>query len=209
MTGFASVQGAQASAPPRSGPGVHAGLTGLGIELRSVNSRFLDLTFRLPDELRSNEPLLRERLQKAFKRGKIEVRIWHESSTTQSLPAWEPGSAMQLMALQNNLQQSFPNAQPFRSIDLLRLAEKVTPPNIHPAEQVIALADLGIQALSRARATEGQRLANMLRGHCTQLRALADTAQPLAKAAVRNTRHAFYSAGRTLSPWVKTRRANP
>jgi len=47
----------------------------LSIELKSVNSRFLDLTFRLPDDLRSLEPLLRERIAARAQRGKIECRM--------------------------------------------------------------------------------------------------------------------------------------
>ena len=47
----------------------------LAVEIRSVNGRFLDLAFRLPDELRGLEPALRELLTARFKRGKIELRI--------------------------------------------------------------------------------------------------------------------------------------
>ena len=44
------------------------------VELRSVNSRFLDIQFRLPDELRMVEQLMKERLAAELSRGKIEVR---------------------------------------------------------------------------------------------------------------------------------------
>jgi len=47
----------------------------IGVELRSVNGRFLDLALRLPDDYRSLEPALRERLTGRFKRGKIELRL--------------------------------------------------------------------------------------------------------------------------------------
>ena len=45
------------------------------IELRSVNSRFLDLVLRLPDEFRALEPALRDLVGSAFRRGKIELRL--------------------------------------------------------------------------------------------------------------------------------------
>lgn len=45
------------------------------IELRSVNSRFADLQFRLSEELRPIEPLLRERMARAVSRGKVECRM--------------------------------------------------------------------------------------------------------------------------------------
>ena len=62
MTGFAAVA---AELPGAS----------LAVELRSVNHRYLDLTLKLPDELRIAEPALREILAGALKRGKVECRI--------------------------------------------------------------------------------------------------------------------------------------
>lgn len=86
MTGYATAQSsapkAAASAEGASEPGAR-----LGIEIRSVNSRFLDLSFRLPDELRQTEPVLRELLTAQLKRGKVEMRVWLESSNASSLRA--------------------------------------------------------------------------------------------------------------------------
>src|SRR5437899_12607309 len=62
MTGFAAVA---AELPGLS----------LAVELRSVNHRYLDITFKLPDELRSLEPALREQLAAELKRGKVECRV--------------------------------------------------------------------------------------------------------------------------------------
>ncbi len=62
MTGFAA---AAAELPGIS----------LAVELRSVNHRYLDVTVKLPDELRALEPALRERLAAAQKRGKVECRV--------------------------------------------------------------------------------------------------------------------------------------
>jgi uncharacterized protein (TIGR00255 family) len=47
----------------------------LGVELRSVNHRYLDVQFRLPDDLRAIEPALREMLSERLGRGKIECRV--------------------------------------------------------------------------------------------------------------------------------------
>src|SRR5262247_2899665 len=46
----------------------------LNVELRSVNHRYLDIQFRLPDELRGVEPQLREVLATRFGRGKVDCR---------------------------------------------------------------------------------------------------------------------------------------
>ena len=70
MTGYASVQH---SVPPAEAESSAPALR-LGLEIRSVNSRFLDLTFRLPEELRQLEPGLRELITRRLRRGKVEVR---------------------------------------------------------------------------------------------------------------------------------------
>ncbi|KAG0323387.1 hypothetical protein BGZ97_006748 [Linnemannia gamsii] len=49
--------------------------TSVSVELRTVNSRFLDLNFRIPDEVRASEPILREMLTQKLGRGKVEIRI--------------------------------------------------------------------------------------------------------------------------------------
>lgn len=57
------------------------------VELRSVNSRFLDVQFRLPDELRLAEHPIKERLTAELSRGKVEVRVHfsraHQASTSE------------------------------------------------------------------------------------------------------------------------------
>ena len=62
MTGFA---GATAELPGIS----------LAVELRSVNHRYLDVTIKLPDELRTLETAIRERIAGAQRRGKVECRV--------------------------------------------------------------------------------------------------------------------------------------
>lgn len=47
----------------------------LTIEIKSVNSRFLDLQFRINDDLRALEPMLREKIMSAISRGKVECRL--------------------------------------------------------------------------------------------------------------------------------------
>mgnify|MGYP003482785427 CR=1 FL=1 len=59
--------------------------TSLVAELRSVNHRYLDLSIRLPDELRSLEPALREKLSGQLRRGKVELRLGLNRSTQSTL----------------------------------------------------------------------------------------------------------------------------
>jgi len=50
-------------------------IASLAAEVKSVNSRYLDVQFRLPDELRPVEPALRELIQNRVGRGKVECRV--------------------------------------------------------------------------------------------------------------------------------------
>jgi len=70
MTGYA----AAAAGSPRGT---------LSLELRSVNSRFLDLQFRIAEALRAHEPLLRERISARVARGKIDCRLSLTEEPTQ------------------------------------------------------------------------------------------------------------------------------
>jgi uncharacterized protein (TIGR00255 family) len=93
MTGYAAVQG------PLQGAQAHGGGM-LGLELRSVNSRFLDLSLRLPDELRQAEPALRELIGRQLKRGKVELRASLESAGSQTPAAPSARTLEQLRQLQ-------------------------------------------------------------------------------------------------------------
>ena len=74
MTGYGS-----ASRQVSLGGGMVADLQ---LEVRAVNSRFLDLSFRLPDECRAAEPALRELAVQQLTRGKVEVRaVWRINSS--------------------------------------------------------------------------------------------------------------------------------
>ena len=89
MTGYASAQQARLPLALRS-RGPRPKIAGWAWKSSSVNSRFLDLSFRLPDDLRALEPTLRSLLTARLKRGKVEVRAAIEnedSNTLQDPPA--------------------------------------------------------------------------------------------------------------------------
>ena len=75
MTGYASAQHSTVATASEADPKSTAAGQ-LGLEIRSVNSRFLDLSFRLPEDLRQFEPPLRELIVAKLKRGKVEVRAF-------------------------------------------------------------------------------------------------------------------------------------
>ena len=91
MTGYATAQSSVGDTPAAAD--AKAGFASrLGLEIRSVNSRFLDISFRLPEELRQFEPGLREMLVRQLKRGKVEVRVAIETGSAS--PVVEPSTRL-------------------------------------------------------------------------------------------------------------------
>ena len=121
MTGYASAQHSTASSAPE-GEARNQPVTQLGLEIRSVNSRFLDLTFRLPEDLRQFEPALRELLGAKLKRGKIEVRASVETGSASSIAEPTPKLLQRLNAAQDSVRAWLPSASPLSVADVLRLA---------------------------------------------------------------------------------------
>ncbi|MDD5028766.1 MAG: YicC family protein [Rhodoferax sp.] len=190
MTGYASVQ-SKTPCPTGDGPTPAAPTKRLGLELRSVNSRFLDIAFRLPDELRASEPALREKLAAKLKRGKIELRAALESGDQD--PICEPSTRLlqRLNAIQDNVKAWLPNAAPLSVADVIGLSSGPAAGGDNLPKEVLGLADQALKALLAAREREGARLAAMLLAHLGQLRALVEQAEPLIPQLVAQQRQRF------------------
>lgn len=120
MTGFAAV-----AAELEAGS--------LTLELRSVNHRYLDLQLRMPDELRTQEPLLREAIAAQMSRGKVECRI--NLATRQS--AQEParlnqGMVQQLASWSMQVRDALPEARELSVADVLRWTGVLESPRFPP-----------------------------------------------------------------------------
>ncbi|MES2187407.1 MAG: YicC/YloC family endoribonuclease [Pseudomonadota bacterium] len=190
MTGYASVQHAGTSATAE-GEGRAAPARRLGLEIRSVNSRFLDLAFRLPDELRQHEAALRERLTAKLKRGKVEVRAAIESEGDTVLPDPSVRLLQRLNGLQDSVRSWLPNAVPLSVADVLRFSASEQGPTGDWGEVVVPLLDKALAELLSARKREGTRLAASLRERVAQLRELAELAGPLVPQLVEQQRLRF------------------
>ncbi len=187
MTGYASVQHAPASTEDNAS----AQNVRLGLEIRAVNSRFLDLTFRLPDELRSQEPALRTLLTQRLKRGKVEVRAAIDVDASASLPQPTPALLQRMQSVQDLVQAWLPDAKALTVSDALRLAGSGNAVQVDWQEIVPNLAENAVTELIDARAREGKRLAEMLKDRLQQLRELAAQAVPLVPQLVEQQRQRF------------------
>jgi uncharacterized protein (TIGR00255 family) len=195
MTGYASAQASPGT--PSAGADVGKGATPaggsqrLGIEIRSVNSRFLDLSFRLGEELRAHEPALRELIAGRIKRGKVEVRGGVEGTSADSVREPAMATLQRLAAVQDTVRTWMPDAPALSVGEVLRLAAAESTTDVDWAEPLQQLAGQALGELVAAREREGARLAKMLLGHLQQLRALADQARPLVPQLVEQQRQRF------------------
>ncbi len=138
----------------------HGSLT---IEIRSVNSRFLDLNFRLPEELRMLEGPLREMVSRAISRGKVDVRANFARKTTQEAAALDMASLNRVAELLAIARQAIPDVQAPRLADLLAGTNGSEP--LDPDVWNAMAAEAGERALADLQATrerEGARLAQMM-----------------------------------------------
>ena len=158
----------------------------LAIELRSVNSRFLDLQFRVAEELRAAEPMLREQIAARIARGKIDCRLARGGAGTQA-QLLNASALQQLRALAGEAAAAFPDAAPLRIADILHSPGVLAEPALDAERTAVLLEDLCRRALDElcaARAREGARLAAILRERTAEMRRRLAEVAPLVPEAI-------------------------
>ena len=156
----------------------------LSLELRSVNSRFLDVAFRLPDELRVLEPVLREALAMRVARGKVDCRAAVQHRGAARAQVIVRADALQALAqAQARVLDAFPAAAPLSVADCLRFPGVIDEPQPDASQWLAAyrpLVDEAIDELSASRAREGARLADAIRERAGRMAAIVATLRPRA-----------------------------
>ncbi len=134
----------------------------ISLELRAVNSRFLELSFRMGEDFRALEPQMRERIGNQVKRGKMECRVNFSPRADAALPAGLNSALLdQLRTLSDSAQAAFPLARPLTMGEILRWPGVLgdTAPvaeTLQAATMTLLVNALGQFNASRAR--EGEKL---------------------------------------------------
>jgi uncharacterized protein (TIGR00255 family) len=170
MTGYAAAQ-------------LDLGHAVLHLELKSVNSRFLDIGFRCGDEVRFLEMPLREKIAAAVARGKLECRVNLLAQATASRERAPNRAAMlQLGEMERMVREALPDAAPLTVAEVLRwpgvLAEEGMDQERLQAE-CLALADAVIADFLASRAREGVRLAEVLLERASRMHAHVAEVTPI------------------------------
>jgi len=135
----------------------------VSVELRSVNSRYLDIQCRIAEELRGSEPALRELIASRVTRGKIECRVaFGAQAAAASAVSLDPVALDNLRRLAAEARRAFPDAGPMQVGEVLRwpgiIAEAPLDDEALRAS-VLGLARKVVAELCDTRMREGAKLA--------------------------------------------------
>jgi uncharacterized protein (TIGR00255 family) len=154
----------------------------LNLELRSLNNRYLDIQFRLPDELRMLEGLMRELLVARLNRGKIECRVnFLPSVSTENLQHINSDLLHKLLKLNQVVRATLPDAGSLDVADVLRwpgMLGSAALPVADLSGPCMELLGTGLDELAAARAREGEKLKLILLERLARIRRLAAEAVP-------------------------------
>lgn len=155
----------------------------LSLELRTVNSRFLDVQFRIAEELRALEPVLRELITARVARGKVDCRFYlGESGETARPQRLNTAALARLKQLAEEVHKAFPEAGELRVADVLRwpgvIAEQ---PTDEEALRKITqqLGSRALDDLAATRGREGAKLAATILERVAAMRSRVEAVAPL------------------------------
>ena len=138
----------------------------LQLELRSVNQRYLEPHFRLPESLRDLEPHFREALRARLARGKVEVSLRFEAAGDSAGLAVNPTRLAELSRALDEVRQAVEDTTPPDALALLDypgvLENRGPEPETVKAE-ALALFERALDDLVDGRAREGDKLAALIR----------------------------------------------
>ena len=157
-------------------------LGSFSLELRSVNNRFLDIQFRMPDDFRKLEPAMRECLTSQLSRGKVECRLSYASPVNM-----DDGQQLdqvlleKLLQLDQTIRTRHPAAQPLSVAEILNWPGMMG--NDLASDEALSQTCLEqlqstLDELKSARTREGQKLQTLLLERTQQMRQLMQDAAP-------------------------------
>lgn len=150
-------------------------------EIRSVNQRFLEFNFRLPDALRHLEMALRQRAKHVIERGKLDISLKYQANVpTQPLQLNHAQLAHLGQAI-GQIQAMFPEATHLNPLEMLQWPGLLQPPPIEQAVSTGLLDDFdsALARLNQARAQEGEALTQLIQQRVDAMREQVAQLRPL------------------------------
>ena len=144
-------------------------------ELRTVNHRYLEISLRLPDELRALDTEVRQTVGAALRRGKVDAKLYLKSAAgAQRSLELDAGLLEEVLARVEQVRLRLKDPAPVSPLDLLRWPGVVREAEVDAAPVLAAASELLREALAElndTRLREGQRIRDLLMTRCAAMRA--------------------------------------
>jgi len=161
----------------------------LGVELKTVNHRYLEFQTRIPEELRPLEPAMREAVAARLTRGKVDCRVTYTPTSTAQRSVVPDSQAMAaLSAASDEVRRRFPEARLLSVSEVLHWPGVLADASLSPdklKDEVLGLLGRAIAELDASRMREGAKLEQVLRDRLDSMAKLVREAQPLLPGAVK------------------------
>ena len=146
-------------------------------EIRAVNHRYLDVQFKLPDDLRPKEQMFRQRVSAALGRGKVECALYFRRAVHHDSELQVDKGLVELIGHRiSELTAKLPNVAAANPIEILRWPGVVLQNDVDTEplfERAGDLLETALAAISSMRANEGARIAEMLESRCADIEGIA------------------------------------
>ena len=146
-------------------------------ELRAVNHRYLDVQFRLPDELRPKEQAFKQQVAATLSRGKVECALHWRRALDQQAEMQLNAELVQLIGTRvTEIKDLITDASTPNAIDILRWPGVIAEAEVDSEplyRDAAGLLDQALDAMAEMRASEGKRIAAMLESRCADVATLA------------------------------------
>ena len=144
-------------------------------ELRTVNHRYLEISLRLPDELKALDAEIRQAIGAALRRGKVDANVYLKSAAgAQRSLELDNGLLDEVLARVEQVRSRLKDPAPVSPLDLLRWPGVVREAEVDAAPVLAAAGELLREALAElndTRSREGQRIRDLLLTRCAAMRA--------------------------------------
>ena len=153
----------------------------LSLELRSVNHRYLDVSLRLPEDIRSLEQILREQISKRLSRGKVDCSLrFQRAEISKNEMTIDKALATQISHAAREVDLLLYNPAPISSLEVLRWPGVLQTPALDMdmlKKASVDLLSIALEDLAASRAREGEKIKIMLEERCAGIAKLVDEVQ--------------------------------
>jgi uncharacterized protein (TIGR00255 family) len=158
---------------------VETALGTLTWEIRAVNHRYLDVQFKLPEDLRPKEQAFRQQASATLGRGKIECGLYFRRAVDQQTEMQIDTELVELLGRRlSELSGKLPATAAINPVEILRWPGVMKQPEIDAEplfDEAAKLLDTALAAINVMRQSEGRRIEDMLESRCAEIEGIAKT----------------------------------